>query len=103
MADVPVARSFILQTGLRSIVNPARTREDFLPVGIKAHDHGAAADFAVVIDFSGHFSDPGEGHAEALETGRADHFVDFHEVFEAFCARNTVAGVGGFAISFEER
>ena len=62
-------------------MNPTSTREDFFTVCFEAHNHGATADFAIVVDFGGDFVDPGERDAEGLETGWADDFVDFHVRF----------------------
>lgn len=62
-------------------MNPAGAREDFLSVCFEDHDHGAAANFAVVVDFGGHFGDPGKRDTEGLKTGGADDFVDIHVGF----------------------
>lgn len=62
-------------------MNPAGAGIDIFPVAFEIDDHGAAADFAVVVHFGGDFVDSGEGNAEALETGWADDFVDFHVIF----------------------
>jgi len=42
-------------------------------------DHGAAADFAVVIDLGGHFVGRGHGDFEAFEAGWAGDFRELHD------------------------
>jgi len=65
-------------------------------------DHGTAADFAVVVDFGGHFVGGWDGDFEGFEAGGAGDFREVHGVGGSELEAEDAEDAGGGAEGFEE-